>query len=73
MDFFGQQNFNQNQLKQIVVDTGLSSAFPATPINGQLFFTGDTTPKKLWIFIGVSVPGTNPAGWFDLTNAYYAL
>ena len=55
MDFFGQQNFNQNQLKQVVVDTG--TTFPASPINGQLFFKSDDVPKKLWIFIGIGVPG----------------
>jgi hypothetical protein len=70
MDFFGQQDFKQNQLKQVVIDTG--TTFPASPINGQLFFKSNDTPKKLWIFIGVSVPGTNTAGWFCLNHAFYA-
>jgi hypothetical protein len=69
MDFLGNQNFNQNQLKNAVVDVG--TVFPATPIVGQLFFRSDTTPKSLWIFIGVGVPGTT-SGWFNLMNSYYA-
>jgi len=69
MDFLGQQNLNQNQLKNVVVDTG--TVFPATPIVGQLFFRSDTTPKMLYIFLGIGVPGTT-AGWFDLCHAFYA-
>ena len=69
MDFFGQQNLNQNQIKAYVVETGV--AFPLTPIVGQLYFRSDTTPKTLWIFIGVGVAGTT-SGWFSLMNSYYS-
>jgi hypothetical protein len=69
MDFIGSQDFKQNQLKQVVVDTGTS--FPVSPINGQLFFRSDLTPKQLFIFIGVGVPGTT-AGWFSVMHSYYA-
>ena len=69
MEFHGNQDLVQNQLKQVVIDTG--TAFPLTPIVGQLYFRSDTTPKCLWIFIGLGVPGTT-SGWFNLLNAYYA-
>jgi len=69
MDFFGAQNLNQNQLRAAIVETGV--AFPLTPIVGQLYFRSDTTPKMLFIFLGVGVAGTT-SGWFNLMNAYYA-
>ena len=69
MQFYGQQDFTQNQLKAAIVETG--TAFPLTPIVGQLYFRSDTTPKMLFIFLGVGVAGTT-SGWFNLMNAYYA-
>ena len=69
MDFIGNQDFSQNQLQNAVVH--VSTSFPVSPLVGQLIFRSDTTPKKLWIFLGLAVPGTTD-GWFDLTHAYYA-
>ena len=69
MEFRGNQDLTQNQLKNVVVDTG--TVFPATPIVGQLFFRSDTSPKMLYIFLGIGVPGTS-AGWMNLCHAYYA-
>ena len=69
MDFIGNQDFNQSQLQNSVVH--VNTSFPVAPLVGQLIFRSDTTPKKLWIFLGLGVPGTT-SGWFDLTHAYYA-
>ena len=69
MEFRGNQDLVQNQLKNVVIDTG--TAFPLTPIVGQLYFRSDSTPKMLYIFLGVGVPGTS-SGWFNLNHAYYA-
>lgn len=70
MDFYGTQDFKQNQLLGAVVEIG--TAFPVTPVIGQLFFRSDTTPKMLFIYLGAPpIPGTD-SGWFNLNHAYYA-
>ena len=69
MDFFGNQNLNQNEILNVVAHKGTS--FPVTPVVGQFFYRTDSTPKKLYIFLGAGVPGTT-SGWFDLCHAYYA-
>ena len=69
MKFLGTQDFQQNELQNAVVHKGTS--FPVAPIVGQMFERTDLSPKKVYIFLGVGVPGTT-SGWFDLTYAYYA-
>jgi hypothetical protein len=69
MKFQGTQDLNQNEFQNLVVHKG--TAFPLTPIVGQLFERTDLTPKKVYVFLGLAVPGTT-VGWFCLNHAYYA-
>jgi hypothetical protein len=69
MKFYGTQDLQQNELQNAVVHKGTS--YPSTPIVGQLFERTDMTPKKVFIFLGVGVAGTD-SGWFCLNYAYYS-
>jgi len=57
MNFFGKQNFNGFQAKNMVIHSG--TTYPAGPTLGQLFYKTDV--EKIYIYLA--------AGWTELIGA----